>query len=750
MFKLRLLSLLLVIIILFSACKQQSPEIVTNTNTPVNAYKTQSYTLPAEFHPNHENNYRRQIIHYRDGLVYILGKDYEWKSVMLVYNPELETSYEEPLTPYNDGASIEFLEYCSDDSVVTVETTESAVKLNKMSADGEKLFSIDLSEQTQKLLIGKDDTIYIANNYFVTAVSADGKMLYDIPLNDYEYMNLDMFDNGDVFVAMVDAKARRTIYKYIDADRKAFGDDVELTSGLAQYSETIIHSGGGYDIYYQTPDTLSGYNKAAKEMTPLMNWVNANLNTRDLSLTEIVSPELIITMSISKINSNYILGISTLSDGEYVETDTEVKTINLAVLTSNTYMILPAVTEFNKTNSKYQINVETYTLDEYTPDFERFEATLASGKIPDVIFSNILPVRDYINKGMIADLYEFIDNDTDLSRDDFIKSALLSGELNGKLYQLPLQFSVFTLYGKKSNIGDINGWTYAEFKEKWDALPDGTMMSDEIARDVLILYFSLYDLNNFTDYEKGICDFDNPEFIEAMRVISSFPQRAPRYDIKSEDFTEYFNGLYSEYKNNTMYLGYTFIASIETAITQLRKFDYEAVSFPGNPTVSGKNGTRLSTYDIVITEQSKVKDGAWEFVKYLLSDDIQSHRGLNMNFAVTKSALKLQFDHYNKTITDNSDYRYIDERTGLLNSSNTPLTPEDRLRNGYLEFSIPEDLYDIVLEMLNNTNSNSITDGTLSNIVVDEMFEFWGGRGTLEETAKIIQNRASVYMSEIN
>jgi|GEM_PF-1729212 ABC-type sugar transport system, periplasmic component len=761
----KLLSLLLVFIMLFSACKQSdsnSNSTETNlltANTPVNVYRTQFYKLPAEFHPNLENTYRQHTVHYRDGLIYILGRDYEWKSVMLVYNPEREMGRVEPLTPYNDGAGIDFLEYCSDDSVVTVEALENGVTLNKMSADGEKLFSLDLSEvyeynnntRTYKLLIGKDDTIYIVNDYFVAVVSADGKVLYNVSLNEYEYWNMDMFDNGDIFVVMHDFNNNRTIYKYIDADRKALGDDVELTTGFTQYSETVLHGGVGYDMYYQTPDTLSGYNKATKEMTPLMNWINANLNTRELRSVEIISPELIITTSQSNIDDSYSLGISTPSDWEFVdnESDTGVKTINLAILTSNTYMILPAVTEFNKTNSKYQINVETYLIDEYKSDYTRLNADIASGKIPDLIFANDFPMRNYLNKGMIANIYDFIDNDPDLSRSDFIESVLVSGEAGDKLCQLPIQFSLNTLYGKQSNIGNIDGWTYTEFKEKWDAVPDGVMMGDEISKWTLLYYFTLSDMYNFVDYENGTCNFDNPEFIEAMRIISSFSDEAPRYEVKSEDYLDYYYGLYSSYKDNTIYLGDNNTMSVQYIITGFRRFDYEPMSFPGFPTVSGKNGAYLYTYNTIITEQSKVKDGAWEFVKYMLKDELQANYSLNMHFAVTKSALKQQFYYLYNEFTDNADYYYIDERTGFFNNATSRLTPEDRLRNGYAEFVIPEDLFDTILEILDNVNSTSIQDTTLTGIINEEIRTFWDGRGTLEETAKIIQNRVSVYMSEI-
>ena len=742
--RLQLISLVLVFTMLFSACKQQSkPDVIIDAGTPVNSYKTQFYKIPDGFIMNYENTYRQNIIHYRDGLIKILGKDSNGKSVFLVYDPILDASYTEPLISEN----IEFLEYCSDDSIVTV---DSDMTLNKISADGETLFSLDLSEQTLKLLIGKDDTIYIGSEHSLTTFTSDGKLPQTISLGNYQFWNVEMLENGDVFVVSFDDESDRFQHQYIN------GSEVELSTGINYFSGIALHGGNGYDMYYQTPDTLSGYNITTKEMTPLMNWISADLNTTELLSIEIISPELIITTSRSNISNGISLGISTLIEDtpeakEHLAYDGETIEINLAVLTWYSRMLLPIVTEFNKTNGKYRINVESYVVGE-NPDYTRFNAELASGKIPDLMFGDSIPMRNYINKGMIADLYEFMDNDPDLSRDKFLECVLYAGEdkWSGKLYQLPLQFGLYAFYGKKSNLGDIDGWTYDEFQTFRESLPDDVKLTHNLRRDQLLREFTVNDVKHFVDYEKGTCNFENPEFINAMEVITAFDKTTVTETIPQNEFEEYIAGLYNLYKTNKLYMGDILTISTQDFIGSLIQFDFEPVSFPGFPTITGENGTVIFPINFVMTEQSKVKDGVWEFIKYALSDEIQLTPGLNFYFPVTKSALRQDYDTIIKSYATNADLCYVDEKTGLIGYSETPLTDEERLKNGYAELNIPDNLFDTIVDMLSKVKSKSLRDTTLAEIITEEINNYWEGRGTLEETAKIIQNRASIYMSEVN
>jgi len=728
-----------------------------NTDAVTKPYLSEFFNIPDDFYVAWENNYLNNIIFYRNGLVHVLGRDIDLMPALLIYDPERGMSHTEILTPYNDGAAIANLAYCSDNSIVTLESLDNGVTLNKVSANGDKLFSLDVSDvyefnnntKTHKLLVGKNDEIYIVNDYYIAAVSSGGKVMYNISLGDYSYQDMQVAESGDVVVRMYDEKASRTLYKYINGDKKSFGDDVEMTGGLAMYSPTYVYGGGEYDLYYRTTDALSGYNKETKELTPIMSWSSADLNVHELSNVLIVSPELIITVTISRIDDTISLGVSTPRPDDYVP---ERQIINLAIATSNTYMILPAVTEFNKKNNDYIINVETYIVDQYIPDLTRLNTAIVSNNTPDIIYTGVgFPMRNYISKGLFADIYQFIDNDPDLSRSDFLESVLVSGESNGKLYLLTTQFMIHTLYGKKSNIGDIDTWTYDEYKAIENSLPEGTIMSPVLDKWSMFSAFANIDANKFIDYDKGTCNFDSPEFIDAMKSVASFDDTAIMNAMENDEYQEYYYSLYGKYKANEVYLGYPSLQGIQYFITQMLKFDNEPLSFPGYPTLYGDGGALLNNYSIAITEPSKVKDGAWEFIKYLLSDEIQANYSLNStNFAVTKSALQAQYDYLYDAFTTYNDLYYISDATGELGQVTSPLTADDRLRNGYSELILPDGLFDTIMDTLNGIQMKSLYDQTLMEMFDAELVPFLNGETTIEEAVKILQSRASIYMSEIN
>lgn len=80
---------------------------------------------------------------------------------------------------------------------------------------------------------------------------------------------------------------------------------------------------------------------------------------------------------------------------------------------------------------------------------------MLSGKTPDILMiGNETPADTYVTKGIFADMYEFIDSDSELNREDFLPNLLKAAETDGKLYTFSDRFKVFTVLGKTSIFGD--------------------------------------------------------------------------------------------------------------------------------------------------------------------------------------------------------------------------------------------------------------------------------------------------------
>ncbi|HCJ56480.1 MAG TPA: hypothetical protein DHV55_03165, partial [Clostridiaceae bacterium] len=122
-------------------------------------------------------------------------------------------------------------------------------------------------------------------------------------------------------------------------------------------------------------------------------------------------------------------------------------------------------------------------------------------------------------------------------------------------------------------------------------------------------------------------------------------------------------------------------------------------------------------YNVSINSRSQNKEEAWEFVKYLLSEDIQFYLSEN-NFAVNRkaderrvAAFAEELEKYNLLGDDN-----IEAINDIKNSLN---------KNAAL--GVPDELF---------------------NTIWEEVKAYLCGSGSAEETAKVIQNKVELYLNE--
>lgn len=81
---------------------------------------------------------------------------------------------------------------------------------------------------------------------------------------------------------------------------------------------------------------------------------------------------------------------------------------------------------------------------------------------------------------------------------------------NGANYTFPGCFTVETLVGKQSKLGDHQHWTVQEFLDLADS-SDISMFSG-MSRELFLFYMEQYLLDAFLDEETKTCSFDSEEF----------------------------------------------------------------------------------------------------------------------------------------------------------------------------------------------------------------------------------------------
>ena len=164
------------------------------------------------------------------------------------------------------------------------------------------------------------------------------------------------------------------------------------------------------------------------------------------------------------------------------------------------------------------------------------------------------------------------------------------------------------------------------------------------------------------------------------------------------------------------------------------------MTFNGFPGAKG-NGAVFNAYtEIAITSKASNPDGAWNFVKYFLSDEYQDLYATNdsYQFPIKKSSLeKLAEISKERPYWEDSDGKkeYYDN-TYWNGSSSVNIgvnTDEDNQK---------------VMDLINSTENISRYDEQINKIINEEASAFFEGQKSSKEVAEIIQNRVSNYLAE--
>ena len=204
------------------------------------------------------------------------------------------------------------------------------------------------------------------------------------------------------------------------------------------------------------------------------------------------------------------------------------------------------VQRFNDNNSQYYIEVRNYAgegverqkLTDSSLEAARtlFSAEVAAGRTPD-IWDSSLPIDLYARKGVLEDLWPYINSDPEIDREKLFSRVLDCASVDGKLYNVFSTFSIQTAAISKELWGDRDGWTLEELLECRRKLPeDGTIFGYGVGDTGTLRELLRQDLNYWVDWSSGTCRFDSSEFKELLEVCKDEGPEIP-WEERDEDKT---------------------------------------------------------------------------------------------------------------------------------------------------------------------------------------------------------------------
>ncbi|MBR5799665.1 MAG: extracellular solute-binding protein [Lachnospiraceae bacterium] len=392
------------------------------------------------------------------------------------------------------------------------------------------------------------------------------------------------------------------------------------------------------------------------------------------------------------------------------------------------------VIDFNKTNEKYRITVKEYGSTDYEAGKTQLNNDITGGNGPDIIDVSQIDYNVYAAKGVFEDLYPYMEK-SGINKADYLENVFKAYETGGKLYVIVPQFYVSTAAAKASLVGDVTGWNLTEMLDVAEKSNVEAVMP-YATRDTVFYYCVYNNLDDFINWETGECAFNSDEFIQVLEFAKGFPEEW--------DYNQQEEGTHAKIMNNKILLLQTSVSSVQEYQMMKGMFGGD-VAFVGFPNQERKgNLIQPSNGSVAISAKSKHKDGAWEFVSGLISEEYQSgiagENGMGWGFPIKQSALEKVFE---KAMTP--EY-YKDENGKQVEQPKTSW--------GYDDFNI--DIYaakqeevDAVKAIIASAEkAYSPSNEELTKIVNEEAAPFFKDQKSAKETADIIQNRVQIYVNE--
>ncbi|KRE82528.1 hypothetical protein ASG89_14840 [Paenibacillus sp. Soil766] len=432
------------------------------------------------------------------------------------------------------------------------------------------------------------------------------------------------------------------------------------------------------------------------------------------------------------------------------------KTVTLSVVTSDRFLEL-AKQKYEALHPDTKINIKEYAAAPQTapqgqgqgqqqmmmmqkPDPKNTEkyassvgAELMSGKASDIIVTSGLPYQKYADKKLLENISDLMSKDASFKKDNYYGGIFDAMKYNGSLYTVPIKVGLNMWLGNQAVLSsqqiDDSKWTWADFKKKASALvadknndgkpdtyPMGKIEPAELITSMLNSSFS-----KFADVGAKKAKFETPDFINMLKLAKSM------YDDKVilADNSDPNNVVFQPKGNVLMYMDmYT-----------MPKMNFEGKGGYYNlPSESEARGTQFtSSLPLAINSKSANKKEAWEFVKYLLSDEMQSARELT-GIAVNKTGAKAQID-FLKTLGTGGEGGGKSMKL-MINGKAATVQPATEQDVTAME------------KILNNISVYAESDLKITNIVAEETAPFFQGQKSAEEVAKVIQNKVNTYLQE--
>ncbi len=532
--------------------------------------------------------------------------------------------------------------------------------------------------------------------------------------------------------------------RVIDREAKGWGTSYNMPLSTS----SVFTGGGDYLFYYQNNDSIYGFKAGAAEGEKLFSWIDSDINRNEVAFFSFTDGGQVVAATQKwKGDSRAVeLAVMTATDRSALPEKTTLTygTMYLFYETRN------KIIEFNKTSDKYRIQVQDYsefnTGEDNSAGLTKLNTEIIAGNMPDILETTSLPQRQYGARGLLEDLWPFIENDPELGRGAVMERVLQADEQDGKLYEVFNSFYIQTVAGAASIVGDRMSWTLADLQEALSRMPEGcSIFGQSDTKDGMLRVIMAVNAGSFVDWSTGECRFDSDSFKTLLSFCNSFPAEF-NWD-KEFDNAEW-EDENTRIASGKQMLSQTNISDLLWGISGEKAIFGGDVSFVGYPMEDGSVGSSFSSRgtNLAMSASCKDKEGAWSFIRQELLPR-EEDKFYDGTFYVNKA-------DFEKAIAKAMEPNYERDGNGdpILDEDGNPIEYKDTIWiSEDVEREIPRPTqaeYDQLMALYNAIDTMYYYDESIYNIVSDLAGAYFQGDRSLDETASQIQSRVKLYVNE--
>lgn len=401
-----------------------------------------------------------------------------------------------------------------------------------------------------------------------------------------------------------------------------------------------------------------------------------------------------------------------------------------------------AAGEFQHKNSDIKVNIKVGMDSESSVTkadaIKTLNTELLSGKGPDLILLDGMPIDSYISKGVLTDLSDVL-NTTKNNGEDLIKDVINVYKKNSKIYAVPTKFIVPSMWIDEQYSSEMRSLDeLANFSEKHNDMQVLTYYSPED----LIRLFSLTSAPYWRDDDGNLKDNEFKEFLVNIKRINEADKKfitdeAPDDILNSGGTNSMMESMAKSLNNSTDDIFSWAFRRTYSSCNNL--IGYNSVSIP-NLAIKHRNGGAviplpgqlqnvfIPISSIGVNANSHQLDIAKEFVGTMLSASVQNAQTYD-GFPVNIKSLE-----YGAEGKGNQDmYIGIANDKGDEELSGSMPTAEDLKK---------------VKDLCLSLTTPSIVDETLLEMIIVETKGYFTGEKTIEKAVEDVKEKTKLYLSE--